>query len=65
MTCESFAPWFVVFSTQTGRKFDLAAAPLDQPGHLAALETGAWIEAREPVVLLGDSGTEESRRERA
>jgi DNA replication protein DnaC len=37
--------------------FDLAAAPSISPAALAALETGAWIAASEPVVLLGDSGT--------
>jgi DNA replication protein DnaC len=35
----------------------LAAAPSINPATLAALETCAWIEAGEPVVLLGDSGT--------
>lgn len=38
-------------------EFDLAAAPSINPATLATLETGAWIEAGEPVVLLGDSGT--------
>lgn len=38
-------------------EFDLAAAPTVSPTVLAALETCAWIEAGEPVVLLGDSGT--------
>jgi DNA replication protein DnaC len=30
------------------------------PATLAALATGAWIDAGEPVVLLGDSGTGKS-----
>lgn len=38
-------------------EFDLAAAPSINPATLAALETGAWIDAGVPVVLLGDSGT--------
>ncbi len=38
-------------------EFDLSAAPSINPATLAALETGAWIDAGEPVVLLGDSGT--------
>ena len=38
-------------------EFDLGAAPSINPATLAALETGAWIDAGEPVVLLGDSGT--------
>jgi DNA replication protein DnaC len=37
--------------------FDLAATPSINPATLAALETCAWIEQGEPVVLLGDSGT--------
>jgi DNA replication protein len=41
-------------------EFDLAAAPSINPATLAALETCAWIEAGEPVVLLGDSGTGKS-----
>ena len=40
--------------------FDLSAAPTVDPATLAALETGAWIDAGEPVVLLGDSGTGKS-----
>lgn len=40
--------------------FDLSAVPTVEPTALAALETGAWIEAGEPVVLLGDSGTGKS-----
>jgi DNA replication protein DnaC len=34
--------------------FDSAALP---PGTLAHLAGGAWIDAGEPLVLLGDSGT--------
>ena len=41
-------------------EFDLGAAPTIEPTMLAALETGAWIDAGEPVVLLGDSGTGKS-----
>lgn len=37
--------------------FDLGAAPTIEPAMLATLETCSWIEAGEPVVLLGDSGT--------
>ena len=40
--------------------FDLAAAPGINPASLAALATGGWIDAGEPVVLLGDSGTGKS-----
>jgi len=38
-------------------EFDLGATPSIEPATLAALATGAWIRAGEPVVLLGDSGT--------
>jgi len=38
-------------------EFDLGATPSIAPGTLAALATGGWISAGEPVVLLGDSGT--------
>jgi len=41
-------------------EFDLGAAPSINPATLTALETGAWIDASEPVVLLGDSGTGKS-----
>jgi DNA replication protein DnaC len=41
-------------------EFDLGAAPSINPATLATLETGAWIDASEPVVLLGDSGTGKS-----
>jgi len=37
--------------------FDLAALPALPPATLAALAAGGWIDAGEPVVLLGDSGT--------
>ncbi len=40
--------------------FDLAAAPTVNPASLAALAKGAWIDAGEPVVLIGDSGTGKS-----
>ena len=40
--------------------FDLAAAPSIDPALLSALERGDWIDAAEPVVLLGDSGTGKS-----
>jgi len=40
--------------------FDTAAAPGVAPATLAALARGAWIDAGEPVVLLGDSGTGKS-----
>lgn len=40
--------------------FDLAAAPTVSPGALAALAAGTFIDAGEPVVLLGDSGTGKS-----
>lgn len=38
-------------------EFDLAALPSLPPATLAMLATGGWIDAGEPVVLLGDSGT--------
>jgi DNA replication protein DnaC len=38
-------------------EFNLDAVPSITPGQLAALASGAWIDAGEPVVLLGDSGT--------
>lgn len=37
--------------------FDSAALPALPPGTLAHLAGGAWIDAGEPLVLLGDSGT--------
>lgn len=37
--------------------FDPSALPDLPPATLAHLATGAWIEAGEPLVLLGDSGT--------
>jgi DNA replication protein DnaC len=40
--------------------FDLAAAPTIDPALLSASERGDWIDAAEPVVLLGDSGTGKS-----
>ncbi len=41
-------------------EFDLGAAPSIEPAALATLETCAWIDAGEPVVRLGDSGTGKS-----
>ncbi len=38
-------------------EFNLDAVPSIAPAQLATLAAGAWIEAGEPVVLLGDSGT--------
>jgi len=40
--------------------FDLGAAPTINPATLAALAAGAWIDAGEPVCLIGDSGTGKS-----
>ena len=40
--------------------FDLAAAPAISPATLATLAAGNWIEAGQPLVLLGDSGTGKS-----
>ena len=40
--------------------FDVAAAPAINPATLAALGAGAWIDAGEPVCLIGDSGTGKS-----
>ena len=37
--------------------FDLAAAPTINPATLATLASGNYLDAGEPVVLLGDSGT--------
>ncbi len=37
--------------------FDTSAVPDLPPATLAHLATGAWIEAGQPLVLLGDSGT--------
>jgi DNA replication protein DnaC len=37
--------------------FDLTTLPSLPPATLAQLAAGAWIDAAEPVVLLGDSGT--------
>lgn len=38
-------------------EFDTTAIPDLPPATLAHLATGAWIEAGQPLVLLGDSGT--------
>ena len=38
-------------------EFNLDALPTIQPTQLAALASGAYLDAGEPVVLLGDSGT--------
>ena len=40
--------------------FDLAASPRVDPALLATLERGEWIDADQPVVPLGDSGTGKS-----
>ncbi|MGH9041107.1 MAG: IS21-like element helper ATPase IstB, partial [Acidimicrobiia bacterium] len=40
--------------------FDLAAAPAINPATLAALSRGSWIDAGEPIVFIGDSGTGKS-----
>ena len=37
--------------------FNTDAVPAITPGQLARLATGAYLDAGEPVVLLGDSGT--------
>jgi DNA replication protein DnaC len=41
-------------------EFDLTAAAGVNPATLATLAKGRWIDAGEPVVLLGDSGTGKS-----
>jgi DNA replication protein DnaC len=38
-------------------EFNIDAVPSIAAAQLATLATGAWIEAGQPVVLLGDSGT--------
>ncbi|MXV79905.1 MAG: AAA family ATPase [Chloroflexi bacterium] len=40
--------------------FDLSAAPTVDPALLNVIERGAWIDAAEPVELLGDSSTDKS-----
>lgn len=40
--------------------FDLSAAPTVNPASVAALARGSFIDAGDPVVLLGDSGTGKS-----
>ena len=40
--------------------FDLTANPMISPHIIATLRTGAFIDASEPVVLLGNSGTGKS-----
>ncbi|MGB8962222.1 MAG: IS21-like element helper ATPase IstB, partial [Pseudonocardiaceae bacterium] len=40
--------------------FDVSAAPTIQPAQLAALASGTYLDAGEPVVALGDSGTGKS-----
>ena len=40
--------------------FDVSAAPTIQPAQLAALASGTYLDAGEPVVLLGDPGTGKS-----
>jgi DNA replication protein DnaC len=41
-------------------EFNLDVVPSIQPAQLAALASGAYLDAGEPVVLLGDSGTGKS-----
>jgi DNA replication protein DnaC len=41
-------------------EFNLDAVPTIQPAQLAALASGAYLDAGEPIVLLGDSGTGKS-----
>jgi DNA replication protein DnaC len=41
-------------------EFDLAAAPTIGAATVATLAAGAWIDAGQPLVLLGDSGTGKS-----
>ena len=36
--------------------FDLSAAPTVNPATIATLANGAYLDAGDPVVLLGDSG---------
>jgi DNA replication protein DnaC len=38
-------------------EFNAGAVPTNSPAHLASLATGTYVDAGEPVVLLGDSGT--------
>lgn len=38
-------------------EFNVDAVPTIEPAQLAALTTGAYLDAGEPIVLLGDSGT--------
>jgi len=40
--------------------FDLSAAPAINPATFAALAAGGWIDAGEPLCLIGDSGTGKS-----
>ncbi len=40
--------------------FDFGAAPTVDAGEVAALATGSYLDAGEPVVMLGDSGTGKS-----
>jgi DNA replication protein DnaC len=40
--------------------FDLAAAPTVNPATISTLASGSYLEAGEPVILLGDSGTGKS-----
>lgn len=43
--------------------FDLDAAPTVNPATIATLAAGSYIDAGDPVVLLGDSGTGKSHCE--
>jgi len=45
---------------KTLAEFDTTASPLITPQILALLESGAFITASEPVVLIGDSGSGKS-----
>ncbi len=40
--------------------FDLSAAPTVNPATIATLATGSYLDAGNPIVLLGDSGTGKS-----
>ncbi len=40
--------------------FDMAAAPMVNPATISTLASGSYLDAGDPVVLLGDSGTGKS-----
>ena len=48
------------FPAQASAEFNLDDAPTVNPATIAALASGAYLDAGEPVVLLGDSGTGKS-----